>query len=303
MAGVITTGSTPKLLWPGLNQIWGMAYKTKTPEWSELFQTFMSEKNYEEDVGLTGMGLAPVKPETDALMYDTMKQSFVTKYTNVAYSIGFVITREEIADNLYAQFGAQRSRNVAFSMMQSKENVAANIFNRAFNSSYVGGDEVSLVNAGHPTAGGLLSNTPTVAVDLSEAALEDALVDISQFRDGRNNLINVMAQCLVVPPQLQFEATRLLKNPQRPGTADRDISAMYAMGLFPQGIKVNHYFTDSDAWFILTDCPTGLKHFQRQAPKFEADNDFDTKNAKFSGYERYSFGWTDWRAVYGSPGV
>jgi hypothetical protein len=303
MAGVITTGSTPKLLWPGLNQIWGMAYKTKTPEWSELFPTFMSEKNYEEDVGLTGMGLAPVKPETDALMYDTMKQTFVTKYTNVAYSIGFVITREEIADNLYAQFGAQRSRNVAFSMMQSKENVAANIFNRAFNGSYVGGDAVSLVSASHPTEGGLLSNSPTVAVDLSEAALEDALVDISQFRDNRNNLINVMAQCLVVPPQLQFEATRLLKNPQRPGTADRDISAMYAMGLFPQGIKVNHYFTDSDAWFILTDCPTGLKHFQRQAPKFEADNDFDTKNAKFSGYERYSFGWTDWRAVYGSPGV
>jgi len=303
MAGVITTGSTPKLLWPGLNSMWGLAYNEHVPQWKEIFPTFKSDKAYEEDVGLTGMGLAPVKPEGDSLVYDTMKQSFVSRYTNIAYSLGYIITREEIADNLYGQFGGQRARNVAFSMNQSKENVAANILNRAFNASYTGGDGVSLINSSHPTEGGTLSNTLTTAADLSEASLEQALIDIKDFRDNRNNHISYMGESLVVPHQLEFEATRILKNPERPGTADRDISAMYKMGSLPGGIKVNVYLTDSDAWFILTSCPDGLKHFSREAPRFEADNDFDTKNAKFSGYERYSFGWTDWRGIYGSPGA
>ena len=303
MAGVITTGSTPKLLWPGLNAIWGMEYNEYPPEWKQLFEMNYSDKNYEEDVALTGMGLAPVKSEGESLQYDTMKQSYVSRYSNVAYSIGFVITREEIEDNLYAQFGAQRSRNVAYSMHQTKENVGANIFNRAFSGSYLGGDGVSMINSTHPVEGGSFSNTLTVAADLSEASLEQALIDISNFRDNRNNRIQVKGRCLAVPPSLMFEAQRILKNPERPGTADRDINAMYSMGLLPDGFKTNHFFSDSDAWFILTDCPNGLKYFERAAPRFESDNDFTTKNALFSGYERYSFGWTDPRGIFGSPGA
>jgi len=303
MAGVISTGSTPKLLWPGLTDIWGLSYNQYPQEWKDLFITMTSNKSYEEDVGLTGMGLAEVKAEGAALKYDTMKQSFVTRYTNVVYSKGYIITEEEIDDNLYPQFGRDRTENVAFSMVQTKENIGANIFNRAFNAAFPGGDGVSLINASHPTEGGVLSNTLSVAANLSEAALEDALVDISQFRDSRNNHITIKGRCLAIPSQLMFEATRILKNPQRPDTANRDISAMYQMGVLPEGVKVNHYFTDTNAWFILTNCPKGLKHFQRKAPSFAQDNDFSTKNALFSGSERYSFGWTDWRGAYGSPGI
>lgn len=303
MAGTITTGSTPKLLWPGLDEIWGMAYREKIAQWKECFEINYSEKNYEEDVGLTGMGLAPVKIESEALQYDTMKQTFVTRYFNVAYAIGFIITREEIEDNLYAQFGEQRARNVAFSMHQTKENIAANIFNRAFNASFPGGDGVSMVNASHPTEGGILANTLTVAADLSEAAIEQALIDIDQFRDNRNNHIDIKAAKLLIPSALRWDAYRILRNPERPQTANRDINAMYSAGALPGGIIVNNYLTDTDAWFILTDCPSSLKYFERSSPRFEQDNDFSTKNALFSGYERYSFGWTDWRGVYGSPGT
>lgn len=303
MAGVITTGSTPKLLWPGLNQIWGMAYNEYKPQWQQCFKMRKSNKNYEEDAGLTGMGLAPVKAEGAALEYDTMKQAYISRYTNIAYAIGFAITREEIADNQYAEFGTQRAQNVAFSMHQTKENVAANVFNRAFSGSYLGGDGVSLVNASHPVEGGTLSNTLSVAADLSEASLEDALIDISQFRDNRNNHINIMGESLLIPPQLRFDATRILRNPNRPDTADRDINAIYTLGLLPGGIKQCNYLTDTDAWFILTNAPVGLKYFEREAARFESDNDFNTKNGLFSGYERYSFGWSDWRGIYGSEGA
>jgi len=301
--GVITTGSTPKLLWPGLNQIWGMAYTEYKPEWDQCFKTYSSEKNYEEDAGLTGMGLAPQKNEGDALYYDTMKQAYISRYQNIAYAIGFAITREEIADNQYAEFGAQRARNIAFSMHQTKENVAANVFNRAFSNTYAGGDGVSLVDGSHPVEGGILSNELPIAADLSEASLEDALIAIAQFRDNRNNHINVMGEKLLIPPQLMFDATRILRNPERPGTAQRDINAIYTLGLLPGGIVVDHYLTDTDAWFILTNCPVGLKYFEREAARFENDNDFNTKNALFSGYERYSFGWSDWRGIYGSQGA
>lgn len=302
MAGVITTGSTPKLLWPGVEDIWGLAYDEYMPEWKELFELWQSDKNYEEDVAMTGMGLAPVKAESTALQYDTMKQAYVSRYTNVAYAIGFVISEEEIEDNLYAKFSEQRARQVAFSMHQTKENVGANIFTRAFSNSYPGGDGVSLINALHPTEGGTQSNTLSVAADLSEASLEQALNDISQTRDNRNNHIKIKGRCLAVPSNLVFEAHRILKNPERPETADRDINAIYSMGLLPEGIKENHYLGDNDAWFILTNCQSGLKYFERRAPRFQNDDDFATKNALFSGTERYSFGWTDWRSAYGSPG-
>jgi hypothetical protein len=300
---VITRGSTPALMLPGLNKIWGMAYDEYKPEWKKCFKMRKSNKAYEEDASLTGMGLAPIKAEEDALLFDTMKQAYVTRYTNIAYALGYAITREEIQDNLYAEFGAQRAQNVAFSMHQTKENVAASIFNYAFTGgAHVGGDGVSLVNASHPVEGGTLSNTLSVAADLSEASLEDALIDISQFRDNRNNHINVMGQSLLIPTQLMFDATRILRNPNRPDTADRDINAIYTLGLLPGGIIENHYLNDTDAWFILTNAPVGLTYFEREAPRFESDNDFATKNALFSGYERYSFGCSDWRGFYGTEG-
>jgi hypothetical protein len=303
MAGVITTGSFPKLLWPGLNEVWSAAYNEYPPLWQALFDTYQSEKKYEEDVGMTAMGLAPVKDEGDSLAYDTMKQNYIQRYTHLAYALGYAITKEEIDDNQYAELGTLRAMAIGKSMRQTKENVGADIFNRAFNASYPGGDGRSLVNESHPTEGGTQSNTLETAADLSEASLEQALIDIKQFRDERNNHIEVRALKVAIPSDLEWELIRILKNPQRPDTANRDINAMYQRGVFPQGYTCNIYFTDSDAWFILTDADAGLKHFQRVAPVFENDNDFDTKNALFSGYERYSFGWTNWRAVYGSPGV
>lgn len=299
----INTGSFPKFLWPGINAAWGAKYNEYNPIWKELFQLNISNKNYEEDVGITGMGLAPLKAEGDALTFDTMKQSYVSRYTNIAYSIGFVVTREEMQDNLYAEVGARRARAIAFSMHQTKENIGANIFNRAFNASYPGGDGVSLINSAHPTEGGTLSNTLTVAADLSEASLEEALIDISLFRDNRNLLINLMGECLVVHPNDRFEARRILDNPQRPATANRDINAMYAEGVLPKGFKVNPFFINSNGWFVLTNADDGLKYFERSAPVMENDNEFNTKNAQFSGFERYCFGWSDWRGIYGSPGA
>jgi len=303
MAGVITTGSFPKLLMPGLKQVWTAALNEFPPQWQALYETYQSEKKYEEDVGLTGMGLAHVKDEADALTYDTMKQNYVTRYTHIAYALGYAITKEEIDDNQYAELGSLRAMAIGKSMRQSKEHVGADKFNRAFDVLYPGGDGKPLISATHPTEGGTLSNTLAIAADLSEASLEQALIDIRQFRDERNNHVEVRALKVAIPDQLQWDLIRILKNPQRPDTANRDINAMYQSGVFPQGYTANIYFTDPKAWFILTDADAGLKHFQRVAPTFENDNDFDTKNALFSGYERYSFGWTNWRAAYGSPGV
>jgi hypothetical protein len=303
MAGVITTGSTPKLLWPGLNAIWGLEYKQHMSEWPEIFEKYVSRKNYEEDIGLTGTGLMREKPQGAPVEYDSMKQSYLTRYTHAVYALGYIITREELDDCLYPEFGPQRTRALAFSANQTKEIVAANILNRAFDPLYIGADGKSLINNDHPLSGGVSSNALDVAADLSEAALEEALVKISLLVDDRGKRINIQGTKLIVPPQLQFEAERILGNPERPDTANRDVNAMYQMGMFPQGFVVNHYLIDPDAWFIKTNCPDGLKLFQRWPIEFTNDNDFDTENAKFKATERYAFGWTDWRGIFGSPGA
>jgi hypothetical protein len=306
MAGVITTGSLPKLLWPGLNKIWGLTYEEweNGSEWKKIFPITQSDKNYEEDVGITGFGLAPSKSEGDSIYFDTHKQAFVTRYQNVTYALGYIITQEEIEDCQYAQYGAQRTRNLAFSMHQTRENVAANVLNRAFNASYTGGDGVSLLNSAHPLESGTFSNVPSFAVDLSEASLEQAAIDIEGFVDNRGNRIAIQPSKLIIPRQLQFEATRILKNAKnRPETANRDINAMYMMDTYPEGIVVNHYFTDPDAWFVQTNCPDGLKCFDRVKTDFADDNDFDTTNMKYRARARYSYGWTDPRGLYGSEGA
>lgn len=301
----ITSNSFAKALYPGVNSWYGKAYNEYSPEWTMLFDTYKSSRAYEEDVGITSFGLAQRKPEGQAISYDDERQAFMTRYAHVVYALGFIITREIFEDDQYDVVGQRRAQGLAFSMRQTKEIVAANVYNRAFNGSYTGGDGVSLLNAAHPNyAGGTQSNVLAVASDLSEASLEQACIDISKWTNDRGLKIAVRPDCLIIPVDLEFEAHRILKTDGRVGTANNDVNALKQMGKFPGGVKVNHYLTDTNAWFIRTNQKAdGLKHFSRRGMEFAIDNDFDTENAKFKASERYSFGWTDWRALFGTAGA
>jgi hypothetical protein len=304
MPGIINSSSFAKALWPGVNAWYGKAYDEYPVEWDKLFDSFTSRKQYEEDVGITSFGLASVKPEGSPITYDSENQTFTTRYTHIVYAIGFQITREIMEDDQYDVVGQRRAQGLAFSVRQTKEVVGANVYNRAFNSSYVGGDGVSMINSAHPNfAGGTWSNTLTTAADLSEAALEQACIDIANFTNDRGLRIAVRPEKLILPIQLEFEAERILKTERRVGTDNNDINALRQTGRFPGGIVLNHYFTSPLAWFIRTDVKNGLKMFERRGDEFEMDNDFDTENARFKATSRYSFGWTDPRAIYGSQGV
>ena len=302
--GVITSTSFAKALWPGVNAWYGKAYNEYATEWDKLgFEKNSSKKAYEEDVGLTSFGLAVQKPEGTAISYDSERQGFTSRYTHVVYGLGFIVTREIFEDDQYDVVGQRKAKGLARSMRMTKETVGANIYNRAFNSSYTGGDGVCMLSASHPNVtGGTWSNILATASDLSEAALEQATIDIENFRDDRGLLIAAKPKKLIVPRQLRFEAHRILKADGRTGTDLNDPNALKDMGLFGD-VTVNHFLTDSDAWFIVTDVNDGLKYFERRGDQFEMDNDFDTENAKFKATARYSFGWTDPRGIYGSQGV
>lgn len=302
MSGVITSSSFAKALWPGLNSWFGMEYKETEQEWRPCFEILQSKQQREEDQNATGLGLAPIKPFGSPTQYDTMKQAYNVPYTHVAYSLGFIITHEMQVDNLYAQLGKDFANELGRAGRQTSEIVHANIFNRAFNPSYTGGDSKSLCATDHPIEGGTLANKPTVDIALSEAAIEEAVNSIELFTDNRGNVRNIKASALIVPTALQFEAKRILGGSERSDTANRDINAMYHMGTIPKTI-VWRYLTDTKAWFIKTDCPKGMRHFTREAPIFKQDNDFDTDNLKFKFYERYSAGNTDFRGIYGSAGA
>lgn len=310
MSGVITSSSFAKLLWPGLNSIYGKSYNDYPEEWSKLFEKNSSDRAYEEDVGLCSFGLASVKNEGASITYDTERQGFTSRYNHVVYALGFIITREIYEDDQYGKVGAQKAKGLARSMRQTKEIVAANLYNRAFNSAYVGGDGSSLIasaggggSATHATvSGGTFTNGVATAADMSEAALEQAVIDIAGFRDDRGLLIAAKARKLVIPYQQQFEVKRILGADGRVGTDLNDPNVLKDMGIFSE-VVTNHYLTDPDAWFILTDANNGLKYFERRGDQFEMDNDFDTENAKFKATARYSFGWSDPRAIYGSPGA
>jgi len=303
MAGVITTGSHPKALWPGVKAWWGQTYNEHPEEYVNLFDKDTSTQNYEEDVQLTGFGLVPVKEQGAGVQYDSEIQGFITRYTHVAYAMGYIVTKEEMDDNLYEQVSKKRAAALAMSFRQTKENVAANIYNRAFNSSYTGGDAQPLCSTAHPnTSGGTFANAPTVSVDLSEASLEDAMIAIMGFQNDRGLLINVMPRSLIVARQEWYNANRILKSVYTPGSANNDINVLKATNALPEGIVMNHYLTSPHAWFIRTNVMNGMKFYDRVAISFDQDNDFDTMNAKAKGYERYSFGWTDPRAIYGSNG-
>ena len=300
---VITTGQHPKALWPGIKEWWGRSYDEHQVEFTDLFDTETSDKAYEEDVEITGFGLAPVKQQGTAINYDTEAQGSITRYTHVAYALGYIVTFEELRDDLYEVVSKRRAKQLALSMRQTKENVGANVYNRAFTAGYVGGDGQVMIANSHPTLSGNQSNVLATAADLSEASIEDLTIQIMQALNNRGLKINLMPQSLHIPPQLWYEANRILKSVLQNDTANNAINVLKATNVFPKGIKMNHYFTSATAWFIRTNAPTGMKHYERDAVMFDQDNDFDTKNAKAACYERYSFGWSDWRGIFGTPGV
>ena len=299
----ITTGSFPKALWPGIHAWWGQNYDKHPMEYPDIFDIKTSDKNFEEDVEEPGFSLVPIKPEGSPTVYDSHQQGPVTRYVNVAYSKGFIVTREERDDNLYKEKAFKRTASLAFSFRQTRENVGANVLNRAYNAGFVGGDGVSLINTAHPTLDGTQSNQLSTNADFEEGPLEDLLIQISQARNTIGLRIAIMAQKLIVPPALQFDVERVINSTLRQGTADNDTNALRSMGLIPDGGCINHYLTDPDAWFLKTNIPNGMCWFDRMMTEFSEDNDFDTDNMKYKGYMRFVAGWTDWRGMYGSSGT
>lgn len=301
--GIITTGSFAKLLMPGLNKIFGDKISEWPEEWSKIFTVEKSDKAYEEDLQMTGFGLARVKPQSQSIDYDEESQGFLTRYSHAVLALGFQISREIYEDDQYGKIGKLRAESLAFSMRQTKEIRAANILNRAFNSSYTGGDGKELCATDHPNyTGGTQRNELSTPVDLSEASLEQACIDISKFETDRGLKIAVMPQKLIIPTELTFDAERILMSPYRVGTSDNDVNALKSMGKIPGGIVENHYLTDPDAWFLQTNAENGLKMIQRRPLQFAIDNDFDTEAAKFKATERYVVGWSNYQNIFGSPG-
>lgn len=300
---VITTGTHPKALWPGIKAWWGRSYDEHSPEYPDLFDQDTSDKAYEEEVEITGFGLAPVKPEGTSIVYDSETQGAVTRYTNVAYALGYIVTYEELRDDLYEAVSKRRAQALAFSMRQTKENVAANVYNRGFSTSYPIGDGAAMISALHPTLSGNQSNAATTPADISELAIEDLGIQIMNTVNNRGMKISNLPQSLHIPTSQFYEANRIVKSVLQNDTANNAINVIRASAMFPKGIKMNHYFSSQTAWFIRTNIPRGLQYFEREAVSFEQDNDFDTKNAKAACYERYSVGCTDWRQIFGNAGV
>lgn len=298
-AGTITTGNHPKALWPGMHAFFGTTYGEYQEEWRNLVEVQKSSKNYEEDTLVTGFGQMPVKPEGEGVSYDSETQGFTKRYTHTVWGLGYIVTQEEMEDNLYEAVSRKRIKRLAFSARQTKENIVANVYNRAFNTSYTGGDGKALCVTDHPGSGGTWSNRLATDADFSEASLEDMMIQIAQARNDRGHVINLKGTKLIVPSNLMFEAKRVLKSDQQNDTANNAINALKGMIDY----TVNHYLTDSDAWFVRTDCPYGLQLFERRALAFTQDNDFDTENAKAKATMRFSVGWTDPRGLYGTQGA
>jgi len=293
-----------KELEPGLNALFGLEYDRYENEHTEIFDTENSDRAFEEEVMLSGFGQAPVKGEGSSVTYDTAQETFTARYSHETVALAFALTEEAIEDNLYDSLSSRYTKALARSMATTKQVKAANVLNNGFSTSFPGGDGKPLMATDHPTlSGGDQSNDPSTAADLNETSLENAMIDISQFVDERGIKVNVQARKLIIPPQLQFVAERVLKTPGRVGTSDNDINALKNMGMLPDGYVVNHYLTDTDAFFIKTDAPNGLKHFVRSAMSTGMEGDFETGNVRYKARERYSFGFSDWRGIYGSPGA
>ena len=292
-----------KELEPGLNALFGLEYDRYENQDREIFDTESSDRAFEEEVMLGGFANASVKPEGSGVAYDDAQETYTARYTNETIALAFTLTEEAVEDNLYDKLSTRYTKALARSMANTKQVKAANILNRGFNSSYLGGDNKELLATDHPTLSGDQKNELTTAADLNETSLEQALIDIADMADERGLKIALRGMKLIIPVNLQFNVERLLKSPGRPATADNDINALKSMGMLPQGYVVNNFLTDTDAWFIKTDAPNGMKHFNRAPIRTAMEGDFDTGNVRYKARERYSFGWSDWRGVFGSPGA
>ena len=292
-----------KELLPGLNALFGLEYEKYENEHSEIYETESSERSFEEEVKLSGFGAAPVKPEGSSISFDSAQESFTARYNHETVAMGFSITEEAVEDNLYDSLSARYTKALARAMAYTKQTKAAALLNTGFDT-FQSGDGVTLFNTAHPTvAGGSNSNRPSTNSDLNETSLEQAVIDIAAFKDERGLLIAARPRKLIVPPALMFVATRLLQSEMRTGTADNDINALVNNGSIPEGFRVNHYLTDTDAFFLTTDIPNGLKHFERTPMTTQMDGDFDTGNVRYKARERYSFGVSDPLGMYASPGA
>ena len=300
----ISRSQLVKELEPGLNALFGMEYARYENEHAEIFETESSDRAFEEEVMLVGFGNASTKQEGAGVTFDSANEAYTARYTHETVALAFALTEEAVEDNLYDRLGARYTRALARSMAHTKQIKAAAVLNNAFSSSYPGGDGKALLTTDHPLAGGgTFANEPTSAADLNETSLENALIEISTFVDERNMILALRGMKLIVPPQLQFVADRLLESTLRVGTADNDVNAIRNMGMLPQGYTVNHFLTDPDAWFVKTDAPNGLKHFERAPLRTAMEADFDTGNMRYKARERYSFGWSDPRSLFGSEGA
>jgi hypothetical protein len=293
-----------KELLPGLNALFGLEYKKYGEEHKEIYETESSERSFEEETKLSGFSAAPVKNEGAALAYDNAQEAWTARYVHETIAMGFSITEEAIEDNLYDSLSSRYTKALARGMAYTKQVKAANILNNAFAAGVTYGDGQTLCSTAHPlVSGGVNSNRPSVAADLNETSLEAAVIQIAAWTDERGLLIAAKPKKLIVPPALQFVATRLLETELRVGTADNDINAIKNNGSIPGGYSINHYLTDTNAWFLLTDVPNGLKHFVRSPMQTSMDSDFDTGNSRYKARERYSFGVSDPLGLFGSPGA
>jgi hypothetical protein len=292
-----------KELLPGLNALFGLEYARYGEEHKEIYETETSERSFEEETKLSGFSAAPVKNEGSAIAYDNAQEAWTTRYNHETIALGFSITEEAIEDNLYDSLSARYTKGLARAMAYTKQVKAASVLNNGFSSSYLGGDGVSLFSANHPLiSGGVNANTPSTQTDLNETSLEAAVIAIAAWTDERGLLIAAKPKKLIIPPALQFVATRLLETKLRVGTNNNDINAIENNGSIPDGWSINHFLTDTSAWFLTTDVPNGLKHFVRTPLQNSMDGDFDTGNVRYKSRERYSFGWSDPLGVYGSSG-
>jgi hypothetical protein len=292
-----------KELLPGLNALFGLEYARYGEEHKEIYETETSERSFEEETKLSGFSAAPVKNEGSAIQYDNAQEAWTTRYNHETIALGFSITEEAIEDNLYDSLSARYTKGLARAMAYTKQIKAAAVLNNGFSAQYVGGDGVALFSTAHPLVnGGTNSNTPSTQADLNETSLEAAVIQIAAWTDERGLLIAAKPKKLIIPPALQFVATRLLETNLRVGTNNNDINALKNNGSIPEGYTINHYLTDVNAWFLTTDVPNGLKHFVRTPLQNSMDGDFDTGNVRYKARERYSFGWSDPLGVFGSSG-
>jgi len=300
----ISRSQLVKELEPGLNALFGLEYNRYDNEHAEIFTSESSDRAFEEEVMLTGFAGAAIKQEGAGVQFDQASEAYTSRYTHNTIALAFAITEEAIEDNLYDRLASRYTRALARSMSQTKQTIAANILNNGFDSAYTGGDGVQLLASNHPLANGsTFSNILATAADLNETSLEQSLIDIAGFVDERGLKIALQGKKLIIPKELQFTAERVLRSPLRTSTSDNDINAMLNMGMVPEGYRVNHFLTDTDAFFVLTDAPNGLKNFVRSPIKTAIEGDFDTGNVRFKARERYSFGWSDARGIFGTPGA